>query len=123
MAMNLDYTGSTQFGGDFSPSFVQDGYATGEYASMSIAPDGSIVASSTNGKTQDVGTLVLANFTTLQALKPVGGHAWAETSEAGQPIQGQAGLNSLATLQGQTVEEERVDCRKELANTHIAQNN
>src|SRR3546814_2711285 len=66
MAMDLDYTGSTQFGGDFSPSFVQDGYATGEYASMSIAPDGSIVASYTNAKTQDVGTLVLANFHNLQ---------------------------------------------------------
>src|SRR3546814_5899941 len=103
MAMNLDYTGSTQFGGDFSPSFVQDGYATGEYASMSIAPDGSIVASYTNGKTQDVGTLVLANFNNLQGLKPVGGNAWAETSESGQPILGQPGRSEEHTSELQSL--------------------
>src|SRR5690606_35831475 len=56
----VNYAGSTQFGGPFSPSFIQDGYATGEYASMSIAQDGTIVARYTNGETQPMGTLVLA---------------------------------------------------------------
>src|SRR3546814_1614855 len=63
----------------------------------------------TNGKTQDVGTLVLANFNNLQGLKPVGGNAWAETSESGQPILGQPGSNSLATIKGQPVAESNVD--------------
>src|SRR3546814_11972135 len=66
----------------------------------------------TNGKTQDVGTLVLANFNNLQGLKPVGGNAWAETSESGQPILGQPGSNSLATIKGQSVEASRSEERR-----------
>src|SRR5690606_34809867 len=40
----VNYTDSTQFAGDFGYTFKQDGYATGAYASMSIAADGSIIA-------------------------------------------------------------------------------
>lgn len=119
--MTVRYAGSTQFGGDFSSSFYQDGYATGEYASMSIARDGSIVAHYTNGQTQAMGTLVLADFNNLQGLQPVGGNAWIESSESGQPILGVPGTNGLATLMGQAVEESNVDMSQELVNMIIAQ--
>src|SRR5690606_30638847 len=46
----VDYANSTQFGGDFTYRFDRNGYATGEYASMSITADGSIVANYTNGE-------------------------------------------------------------------------
>jgi flagellar hook protein FlgE len=122
MNMTLNYAGSTQFDGkDFSANFTQYGYPTGEYASMSVAADGSIVASYTNGQTQSLGTLVLANFNNLQGLKPVGGNAWAETSESGQPILGQPGSNGLAQIKGQAVEESNVDLSQELVNMIIAQ--
>src|SRR3546814_3446081 len=49
LAMTVNYANSTQFGGDFANSFDVSGYPTGEYASMSIAADGAIVASYTNG--------------------------------------------------------------------------
>lgn len=117
----VNYNGSTQFGGDFSPSFTQNGYATGEYASMSIASDGTIVARYTNGETQPMGTLVLADFNNLQGLQPVGGNAWQETSASGQPILGVPGSNGLATLMGQAVEESNVDMSQELVNMIIAQ--
>ena len=120
--MVVNYAGSTQFDSqDFSANFTQYGYPTGEYASMSVAPDGSIVASYTNGQTQSLGTLVLANFNNLQGLKPVGGNAWAETSESGQPILGQPGSNGLAQIKGQAVEESNVDLSQELVNMIIAQ--
>lgn len=119
--ITVRYGGSTQFGGPFSPSFFQDGYATGEYASMSIAKDGSIVARYTNGQTQAHGTLVLADFANLQGLQPVGGNAWIETSESGQPVLGVPGSNGLATLMGQAVEESNVDMGQELVNMIIAQ--
>src|SRR3546814_3475417 len=84
LAMTVNYANSTQFGGDFAYSFDVSGYPTGEYASMSIAADGAIVASYTNGETQSMGALVLADFANLQGLQPVGGNAWAETSTSGQ---------------------------------------
>lgn len=121
LEITLRYDGSTQFGGSFSPDFVQNGYSTGEYASMSIAKDGSIMARYTNGQMQSMGTLVLADFNNLQGLQPAGGNAWIETSESGQPILGVPGANGLATLMGQAVEESNVDMSQELVNMIIAQ--
>ncbi|WP_397475596.1 flagellar hook-basal body complex protein [Pusillimonas sp.] len=119
--INLSYAGSTQFGGDFSPNFTQTGYATGEYAGMSIAEDGAIVANYTNGESQAMGYIALADFNNLQGLQPVGGNAWVETGASGGPVVGRPGSNGLATLQGQSVEESNVDMSQELVNMIIAQ--
>ncbi|HWK70741.1 MAG TPA: flagellar hook-basal body complex protein [Burkholderiaceae bacterium] len=121
LQFTIDYANSTQFGGDFTYSFDQNGFATGEYASMSIAADGAIVASYTNGETQNMGYLVLADFANLQGLQPRGGNAWAETSTSGQPILGRPGSNSMAMIKGQAVEESNVDMSQELVNMIIAQ--
>ncbi len=117
----VNYAGSTQFGGGFSPNFTQNGYATGDYAGMSIGSDGSIVASYTNGQTQSAGSLALANFNNLQGLQSSGGNAWIETSASGQPILGRPGSNGLASIKGQSVEESNVDMSRELVNMIIAQ--
>ena len=121
MGIQVVYGGSTQFGGSFSQNFIQDGYSTGEYASMSIGADGSLVANYTNGATKTVGTLALANFNNLQGLQPVGGNAWAETADSGQAILGTPGSNGLAQIKGQAVEESNVDMSQELVNMIIAQ--
>lgn len=117
----VSYADSTQFGGNFNQNFTQDGYATGEYTSMTINTDGSIIANYTNGETKAIGTLALANFHNLQGLQPVGGNAWAETPASGQPIVGRPGNNGLATIKGQAVEESNVDMSQELVNMIIAQ--
>ncbi|MBF6617803.1 MAG: flagellar hook-basal body complex protein [Candidimonas sp.] len=117
----VDYANSTQFGGDFTYTFGQDGFATGEYASMAISADGAIVASYTNGQTQPMGALVLVDFANVQGLQPMGGNAWAETSSSGQPILGRPGSNSMARIKGQAVEESNVDMSQELVNMIIAQ--
>ena len=117
----IDYVNSTQYGGDFNYAFTQDGYPTGEFASMSIEPDGRIVASYTNGETAEQGYLVLADFTNVNGLKAVGGNAWVETGASGQPILGRPGTNSLATVVSMALEESNVDMSQELVNLIIAQ--
>lgn len=119
--MDFNYGGSTQFGGEFSPSFTQNGYPTGEYSSMSIAADGRIVANYTNGETMTMGAVALADFNNLNGLQPIGGNAWVETAASGQPVVGQPGTNGLAMLKGQAVEESNVDMSQELVNMIIAQ--
>lgn len=121
LQITVNYADSTQFGGPFATSFVQNGHSTGEYASMSIADDGSIVARYTNGESRPMGSLVLADFKNLQGLQPVGGNAWQETSASGQPVLGVPGTNGLATLMGQAVEDSNVDMSQELVNMIIAQ--
>ena len=78
-------------------------------------------ASYTNGETQVVGTIVLADFSNLQGLQPVGNNAWTETSASGQPILGQPGTNGMSTVVGQATEASNVDMSKELVNMIIAQ--
>ncbi|AQS50339.1 flagellar biosynthesis protein FlgE [Paenalcaligenes hominis] len=119
--VTLSYNGSTQFGGEFSPSFTQNGYATGEYSSMSIATDGTIVANYTNGESKIMGALALADFNNMNGLQAIGGNAWVETGASGQPVLGQPGTNGFATVKGQAVEESNVDMSQELVNMIIAQ--
>ncbi|MVW78207.1 flagellar hook-basal body complex protein [Bordetella sp. 02P26C-1] len=121
LAIRLDYSGSTQFGGGFTPSFTQSGYPTGEYSGLSIAATGEVIAAYTNGETQIVGVVALGDFRNLQGLKPVGGNAWIETSESGPVLVGRPGGNGLAVLKGQALEESNVDMSQELVNMIVAQ--
>lgn len=121
LAIVIDYTGSTQFSSSFTQNFHQDGYASGEYASMSIDTDGSVVANYTNGAKKTMGFIALADFNNLQGLQPVGGNAWTETAASGQAIVGIPGTNGMAVLKGQAVEESNVDMSQELVNMIIAQ--
>ncbi|ADP16073.1 flagellar hook protein FlgE [Achromobacter xylosoxidans A8] len=117
----MNYAGTTQFGSAYKLVAKPDGYASGEFSGINISGDGSIVASYTNGETQIVGTIVLADFSNLQGLQPVGNNAWTETSASGQPILGQPGSNGLSKVVGQATESSNVDMSKELVNMIIAQ--
>ncbi|MEN5161700.1 flagellar hook-basal body complex protein [Achromobacter spanius] len=117
----VNYTGTTQYGGNYKLVAKPDGYTSGEFSGINISSDGSLVASYTNGETQVVGTLVLADFSNLQGLQPVGNNAWKETAASGQPILGQPGTNSLSTVVGQATEASNVDMSRELVNMIIAQ--
>ncbi|MER1966518.1 flagellar hook-basal body complex protein [Castellaniella sp. GW247-6E4] len=121
LSINVDFAGSTQFGGSHTQNFIADGSFTGEYASTSVSENGEVVANYTNGKKLVIGTLALADFYNLQGLRSVGGVAWAETATSGQPIMGRPGSNGLATIKGQAIEESNVDLSQELVNMIIAQ--
>lgn len=117
----VNYTGTTQYGSNYKLVAKPDGYTSGEFSGINISSDGSLVASYTNGETQVVGTLVLADFSNLQGLQPVGNNAWKETAASGQPILGQPGTNSMSTVVGQATEASNVDMSRELVNMIIAQ--
>lgn len=121
MSIAVSYAGSTQFGGDFSPNFTQNGFTTGEYAGMTIGSDGAVMANYTNGEAKVMGYVALADFNNLQGLQPAGGNVWIETAASGQPFVGRPGENSLATIKGQAVEESNVDMSQELVKMIIAQ--
>lgn len=121
LSIPINYSGATQFGGDFNYQFAQDGFATGEYASMGIGADGTIVANYTNGEMSEVGYIVLADFTNLQGLSPVGGNAWTQTSASGEPLLGRPGFNGMSQLMSQALEDSNVDISTELVNMIITQ--
>lgn len=121
LSISMNYTGTTQYGSDYKLVAKPNGYTSGEFSGINIGGDGSLVASYTNGETQIVGTIVLADFSNLQGLQPVGNNAWTETAASGQPILGQPGTNGLSKVVGQATESSNVDMSKELVNMIIAQ--
>ncbi len=113
---------ATQFGTPFAVSnLTQDGYTAGELTGVSIGEDGVISARYSNGQTQAAGQLALADFRNTQGLTPLGGNAWAETFESGQPISGSAGVGKFGSLRAGALEDSNVELTQELVNMMTAQ--
>ena len=120
--VEVDLSGVTQFGTKFSVSDLkQDGYTAGELTNINIANDGTIVASYSNGVTQNAAQIALANFRNPQGLTPVGGNNWVESFESGPSILGKPGDGNFGGLRSGALEESNVDLTAELVNMMTAQ--
>lgn len=110
IAVNLDFTGTTQFGNSFSVNqLTQDGYSSGSVAGYSVTADGMIMARYTNGQTRAQGQVILANFKDPGGLAQLGANHWVETQASGQPLPGPPGTSDLGVLQSGALEESNVD--------------
>jgi flagellar hook protein FlgE len=121
-AFTLDYTGSTQFGSAFGTTTLnQDGFTSGKLSGFSVAADGTMVGSYSNGQTRTLGQVVLSNFSNAQGLQPISGNLYAETAASGQAVTGAPGTGSLGVMQSGAVEESNVDLTKQLVDMITAQ--
>jgi flagellar hook protein FlgE len=122
ISLSLDMNGTTQFGSDFSVnSLFQDGYASGRLVGLSIGSDGTIKGRYTNGESQNLARIVLANFANPNGLKPLGQNQWSDTPDSGLPVIGSPGSGSLGALQSSAVEDSNVDLTAELVAMITAQ--
>ncbi|PKO53732.1 MAG: flagellar hook protein FlgE [Betaproteobacteria bacterium HGW-Betaproteobacteria-2] len=122
LAVAIDFSGSTQFGSNFSlNSFSQDGYTSGRLSGFNVGADGIIVGRYTNGQSANLGQLVMANFVNPNGLQALGGNAWAETATSGVPLVGPPNTSGLGVLQSSAVEDSNVDLTAELVNMITAQ--
>ena len=120
----IDLAGSTQFGSVFAvESLDQNGYATGRLAGLDISNTGIVFARFTNGEAQVLGQVALANFASVEGLKPVGDTMWAQTFESGEAVVGAPGSAQLGNITAGAVEESNVDLSEQLVNLIIAQRN
>jgi flagellar hook protein FlgE len=102
-------------------STTQNGFASGTYQSFSIGPDGTVTASYSNGHSQIVGQLALANVANLQGLSLQGNGNYAITQESGAASIGVSGTNGLGKIQGSALEQSNVNISAEFSNLIIAQ--
>lgn len=122
MPLPFDFTNVTQFGGNFGVSaLTQDGYSFGQLNGFSTSPDGTILGRYSNGQSQAMGQISLANFTNPQGLQSMGNNEWVETSASGSPLVGKPGTSSLGVLQSSATEDSNVDLTAELVNMITAQ--
>jgi flagellar hook protein FlgE len=121
-SVDVDYTGTTQFGSAFSVNTLnQDGYTSGRLAGFNIGSDGIILGRYTNGQSAVLGQVVLSSFANPNGLQPLGNNLWAETSTSGAPLVGTPDSGSLGVLQSSAVEDSNVDLTAELVNMITAQ--
>jgi flagellar hook protein FlgE len=102
-------------------NIAQNGYAPGQLTGMSIEPDGKLTTRYSNGQTQTVGQLTLANFRNVQGLEPSSGSYWKQTAASGDPIVSTPGSGNFGQLQSQALEDSTVDLTAELVNMMTAQ--
>jgi flagellar hook protein FlgE len=99
----------------------QDGSPIGNLQSFSIAQDGLITGVFSNGKSQTLGQLAVANFNNPAGLQKVGGTAFRATVNSGLPQVGTPGSAGRGILAAGTLEMSNVDLAQEFTNLIVAQ--
>ena len=120
--LTLDVSsGVTQFadvsGQVKTTSIRQDGYPAGKLNDVTIADDGRVVASYSNGQTVALAQLSVARFNAPNSLKRRDGSTFEETLESGQPLYG---LNG-ATIMGAQLEASNTDIADEFSKMIVTQ--
>lgn len=122
MTVAATFGGTTQNGnGNALTAFQQNGNAAGTLTGISFSSDGALTGSYSNGQTQTLGTVALANFADPNGLTPVSGNAWLETPASGQALVGTAGTGELGQLETGTLEDSNVDLATQLVDLIQAQ--
>ncbi|PTB18042.1 flagellar hook protein FlgE [Trinickia symbiotica] len=123
-SITLNMSGTTQYGStDGVNNLAQDGYASGQLSNFTIGSDGTITGNYSNGKTQTLGQIVLANFANPNGLLNLGGNEFQETSASGVAQVSAPGSTNHGTLTGGAVEQSNVDLTTQLVDLITAQRN
>lgn len=120
--LSTNFTGTTQYGISTSEkASTQDGYSSGHLERFAAGSDGVILGQYSNGKSRPLGQIVLANFTNVDGLTPLGNNAWVESSASGSAQIGAPNTGSNGSLRSSSVESSNVDLTAELVNMITAQ--
>ncbi|RFP08761.1 flagellar hook-basal body complex protein [Duganella sp. BJB488] len=120
----VDYTGTTYFAGEATTSTnAANGYASGTFAGVDLAKDGSVIAKYSNGQKQAVGKLTLATFPDEGALTQVDDTSWVQSLGSGTPLVNYAGVGTTGTLNTSSLEQSNVDITSELVGLMTSQRN
>ncbi len=114
--------GLTQFDSQFNVSFVnQNGAAVGLLSSVAIDTDGFVVASFTNGETQQLYKLPLATFSDPSSLTAREGNAYAETNLSGSFNLREAKTGGAGAFVPAALESSNVDIAQEFTDMIVTQ--
>ena len=124
IALDVDFSASTQFAQPFSVQTVeQDGFTSGRLDGLEIDSSGTIRANYTNGQNNPLGKIVVANFNNQNGLKQIGNATYVETAVSGTPQVGEAGAEGFGNILSGSLERSNVDITEELVNLITAQRN
>jgi len=126
VSITLDFgtglNGLSQFAGTSNAVMRdQDGYTNGTLQSFSIDATGTIIGAFTNGTTQTLGQVALADFNNPEGLNKAGDNMYLGTGNSGQAVTGYAGEGSVSSIASGALEMSNVDLAQEFTNMIVAQ--
>ncbi|QEE60189.1 flagellar hook protein FlgE [Salinibacterium sp. dk2585] len=120
--IQVDMTQLTGFAGLTTASVTnQDGRKAGTLQSFTLSADGTLVGSFSNGASEAIGRIALANFANPGGLEKAGNSSYRATFNSGNPELGTAGNGALGKLTAGALEMSNVDLSQEFTNLIVAQ--
>jgi flagellar hook protein FlgE len=99
----------------------QDGFTSGNYTGFTVDPSGVIEAKFSNGNSETIGQVAVANVANVQGLVSVGGNNFQTTEASGQFVAGVAGTGGRGVVDDSTLEQSNVNISTEFSNLIVAQ--
>ncbi len=120
--LKVNSTVTTNYATSSSTVFSsQNGFTSGLLTSVSVDSNGVLTGTFSNGQTQQLWVLALANFTNLQGLSRQGSNLYAATLESGQGTTNRANTGSVGSVSGNTLESSNVDLATEMVSMILTQ--
>lgn len=118
----VDFTGVTQYAGLSTLAMArQDGRPAGTLQSFSLAKDGTLVGSFSNGATEAIARIAIGSVVNPGGLEKAGGSTYRTSINSGDVTLGAAGSGGLGALMGGSLEMSNVDLSQEFTNLIVAQ--
>ncbi|MGN1282025.1 MAG: flagellar hook protein FlgE [Succinivibrio sp.] len=120
LSIDMDFTqyGSSKFS---VSNITNDGYSTGVLENVQVDENGIIIASYSNGRTEMICKVAMANFSNPQGLIKIGDTQWKESVNSGQAQACEANSGMAGAIKGANLELSNVELASELVDLIIAQ--
>jgi flagellar hook protein FlgE len=105
----IDLSQMTQFSGTSQPAGQTDGFTSGTLVTFAVGNAGELSGVYSNGQTQVLGQIALANFLNSAGLLRAGQNNFAETASSGNANIGTAGTGGRGTVMTGALEMSNVD--------------
>lgn len=114
--------GLSQFDSGYNVQFAnQNGAPVGELVSVAITETGLVIASYSNGETQALYQLPIADFANPDGLRAITGNVFTQTRESGEVNLRISGTNGTGTVVSAALEQSNVDLAEQLTDMIVAQ--
>jgi flagellar hook protein FlgE len=101
----------------------QNGEPIGQLQGVTVDSNGLVKASFSNGQSQALGKVVLAQFANNEGLRQMGNSYWSASGLSGNPNLGQPGEGGFGNIMAGAIERSNVDMTEELVGLIAAQRN
>jgi flagellar hook protein FlgE len=120
--ITIDISGMTQSASDYSVGTInQDGAELGLRTGIAIDTDGNVVASFSNGLTQNLARIPIATFTNPNGLQERTGNVYIQTSDSGAYNLRDAGTAGAGNIATSSLEASNVDLADEFSRMIVTQ--